>query len=111
MPFIEPNTPSINASSAEAISTFAVFSASTNGLLWLGQAATLEEAVRSLNREVPIVDTEPSDDEEFLSVVEVTPAEAEKLDALEWGARVPELVNEFTEVSYATALEIVAGSC
>lgn len=111
MPFIEPTPPSINASSEEAISTFAVFSASTNGLLWLGQAATLEEAVRSLNREVPIVDTEPSDNEEFLSVVEVSPAEAEKLDALEWGAPVPELVNEFTEVSYATALEIVAGSC
>ena len=91
------------------MSLFAVFSASTNGLLWLGEAATVEDAVRSLNREVPIADTEPSDDEEFISVVPVSPAEAAKIEALEWGDPVPGLANEFAEVSYSTALAFVSG--
>lgn len=91
------------------MSLFAVFSAPTNGLLWLGQAATVEEAVRSLNREVPIADTEPSEEEDFISVVPVSSAEAAKIEALEWGSPVPELANEFTEVSYSTALEFVSG--
>lgn len=91
------------------MSLFAVFSAPTNGLLWLGQAATVEDAVRSLNREVPIADTEPSDDEEFISVVPVSPAEAAKIEALEWGDPVPELADEFTELSYLAALELVSG--
>lgn len=91
------------------MSLFAVFSASTNGLLWLGQAATVEDAVRSLNREVPIADTEPSDDEEFISVVPVSPAEAAKIEALEWGDPVPELADEFSELSYSAALELVSG--
>ena len=91
------------------MSLFAIFSVPTNGLLWLGQAATVEEAVRSLNREVSIAGTEPSEDEEFLSVVPVSSAEAAKIEALEWGAPVPELANEFAEVSYSMALAFVSG--
>ena len=91
------------------MSLYAVFSAPTNGLLWLGQAATVEDAVRSLNREFPIADTEPSEDEDFLTVVPVSPAEAAMIEALEWGAPVPELANEFTEFSFSAALKLVSG--
>lgn len=90
------------------MSLFAVFSTPTNGLLWVGPATTVEEAVRCLNREAPIAGTEPSDDEEFISVVPVSLDEAATIEALEWGAPLPKLANEFTEVTYARALELVA---
>lgn len=109
MHHVVPKNMSSKTIDPAAISLIAVFSGPTNGLLWIGQAATVEEAVRSLNRELPIADTEPSDDEDFISVVSVSPAEAAMIEALEWGAPVPELANEFTEVSYSTALEIVSG--
>lgn len=88
---------------------FAVFSASTNGLLWLDQAPSVDEAVRSLNRKTPFADVEPSDHEEFISVVCVSPAEAAALNALEWGDQIPELANDFTEFSYSGALAVVSG--
>ena len=98
----------INEMGGAPMRCFAVFSAPTNGLLWLGPAATVEDAVRGLNREAPIADTEPSEAEDFLLVVPVNSDEAERIEALEWGAPLPELAARFTEVSYSVALALVA---
>lgn len=87
---------------------YAVFSTPTNGLLWLGDAATVEDAVIHLNREAPIADTEPSDDEEFIYAVRVNAKEAEEIAALEWGCPLPELESSTQEISYTEALEIVS---
>ena len=88
---------------------FAIFSTPTNGLLWLGESESLRDAVLSLNRDTAIAETQPSEDEDFISVVSVTPAEAKILDSLEWGAPLPELAEEFTHISYTEALSLIEG--
>ncbi|MEQ6436236.1 hypothetical protein V8Z74_14575 [Comamonas sp. w2-DMI] len=90
-----------------AMNLFAVFSAATNGLLWIGHAASVEDAICSLNRVHPFANTEPSDEDEFLFAVNVSPEEAAKIEALTFGAPIPELQNEATEITYAQALNIV----
>jgi hypothetical protein len=87
---------------------YAVFSTPTNELLWLGDAATMEDAVIHLNREFPISDTEPSDDEDFIYAVQVSAKEAKKIAALEWGSPLPVLEHSAREISYTEALEIVS---
>lgn len=88
---------------------YAIFSTPTNGLLWLGQAENIREAIFSLNRETAIAETQPSDDEDFISVVSVTPAEAKILDSLEWGSPLPELAEDFTYISYTDTLALLEG--
>ena len=91
-----------------AVNLYAVFSSATNMLLWLGQASSVEAAVRALNSATPIADTEPSDEDDFIFVVNVSRSEAEKIESLEWDSPLPELANEHVYITYKQALSFVS---
>lgn len=87
---------------------FAIYSTAMNGLLWLDTAPSQLDAIRAFNVETPFTDNEPSDDDEFIFVVQVSDEEAKQLEQLGFGDRLPKLKHEIQYIDYKHALELVA---
>ncbi|WP_155293422.1 hypothetical protein [Comamonas testosteroni] len=86
---------------------FAIFSASTNELLWCDEASNTQEALRAHNTQVRYADIELSDPDDFVFVVQVSAEERQEIEALAPGSSLPGLESEIHYFSHSQAMQLI----